>query len=114
MAASSGTFFSALTTILPMAGTFCLRLLIKFVLPILPVEARLQNESVDASDEQEAFIDKLDCKSQSCLLRAEGALGLERMGGRLAVGLVSFFFFLISAAAASGLSVLFKGFEAGF
>ncbi|RWW18408.1 hypothetical protein GW17_00017612 [Ensete ventricosum] len=111
-AKSSETFFSALSKVLPILGVLCLRLLVKLVLPIFPVEVRLQNESVDASEEQEALSDRLDCSSISCLLITEGALKLDLKCGRAAEGLEAFFF--PSAATISVLSVLLGGFEAGF
>ncbi|MEI4867206.1 hypothetical protein, partial [Klebsiella pneumoniae] len=40
-----------------------LRLVIQFVLHILPGEARLRNESEDASEEQETVSDKLECNN---------------------------------------------------
>lgn len=70
----SGTIFSSLTPIFSGFETNRLGLLKKLELPILPVDARLQNDSTEASEQHEALSDKLDRRSSSCLLNAEAAL----------------------------------------
>jgi hypothetical protein len=58
------TLFSLLTkpTLSRAVGPTCL--------PIRPVEARLENDSVDMSDEQDALRDKLGWRSNSCPFRS--------------------------------------------
>lgn len=86
-----------------------LRRLVKLALPFLPVDALLQKESVDASEEQEALSDRFECNSSSCLPNAEGAL--RDKGDRSVLLFDSLF---PSAAVTSVLSAFLKGFEAGF
>lgn len=111
-AAPSGTTFSNLAAIFSGLGTPCLFLLVKLTLPILPVDARLQNESVEASEEQEAFNDKLEWSSSSCLLNTEeGALRDDFRVGDPETECSNSFFLSPSFFSSS---FFFNGFEAGF
>lgn len=66
--------FSTFAVIFSGLGVLGLGRLVKLVLTFLPVDALLQEESVDASEEQEALSDRFECNSSSCLPNTEGAL----------------------------------------